>query len=73
MGGRDSSKRRLEMSERLEWIQQVSEDRLDRYERMLASSGNTVRRDGKTPRTDDTRQYFSSLIRGERQRRDLGE
>lgn len=52
------------------WIREVSDSRLASYERMLASpSAATVRADGETYRSRDTRNTFRDLLAKERLRR----
>lgn len=70
MGGRanrpDVDKQ--EFADREVWIQEVSDARLARYERMIAGSGREERIDGAA-RMHGTQEYFRDLVQRERQRR----
>ncbi|WP_018412406.1 hypothetical protein [Methyloversatilis thermotolerans] len=68
MGGRTERKERQTPDREL-WIQEVSEQRLARYELMLSSGGRVHRSDGSTQRTNDQQAYFRDLIARERNRR----
>lgn len=65
MGGRGE---RREFADRETWIQDVSDSRLDQYERMLDSAGRVQRVDGDS-RSTGTQSYFRDLIERERSRR----
>lgn len=65
MGGRSD---RQQLADRETWIKDVSDSRLQSYERMLLSSVSGNRLDG-TDRTSGQKSYFADLIQRERSRR----
>lgn len=65
MGGRAE---RQQLADRETWIKDVSDSRLQSYERMLLSSVADTRVDG-ADRTIGQKSYFADLIQRERARR----
>lgn len=66
MGGREKAP---EHADREAWIMEVSDTRLERYERMLRSRGADRRLDG-TPRVGSmSGLYFADLVQREKVRR----
>ena len=65
MGGRCERK---VFADREEWIMEVSDARLARYERLTKSSGFDHRAEGDR-RSLDQQKYFADLLRRERERR----
>lgn len=70
MGGRISENKEHLLSDRENWITDVSDDRLDQYDRMMRSAGASHRQDG-TPRDSSPsgQRYFADLINREKTRR----
>lgn len=61
MGGRDQ---RRDLADHQSWITEVSNERLERYSRMLDSGGKDKRVDGSV-RVRDAQQNFRALIEKE--------
>jgi len=70
MGGRDvsgSGSTEDRLPEREEWIREVSDARLDRYDRLMDSISAPYRSDGQ--KRIDSGSYFRDLVDNEKRRR----
>lgn len=73
MGGRSQfgeSRERESLADREMWIREVSDSRLQAYDRLTTSGGFGERSNGDV-RHRETQSYFSGLVQAEKKRRGL--